>query len=166
MNREIKERCLSRKDYLKKDNSNVGYALYVQDNIRKDDYVRLNTGEIVKVIGIKENNVNKKAIYYGFYDTDWFDSSAVENFSEKIIDLIKPGDLVRIFVEENVDENGTTEDTCLYEVTTTQVKDFYGNKLEEIGIVGEDGPELIPFANVRGIVTKEKFASMEYKVKE
>lgn len=113
MNREIKERCLSRKDYLKKDNSNVGYALYVQDNIRKDDYVRLNTGEIVKVIGIKENNVNKKAIYYGFYDTDWFDSSAVENFSEKIIDLIEPGDLVRIFVEENVDENGTTEDTCL-----------------------------------------------------
>lgn len=48
--REIKERCLSRKDYLKKDNSNVGYALYVQDNIRKDDYVRLNTGEIVKEI--------------------------------------------------------------------------------------------------------------------
>jgi hypothetical protein len=94
MNREIKERCLSRKDYLKKDNSNVGYALYVQDNIRKDDYVRLNTGEIVKVIGIKENNVNKKAIYYGFYDTDWFDSSAVENFSEKIIDLIEVGDIV------------------------------------------------------------------------
>ena len=94
MNREIKERCLSRKDYLKKDNSNVGYALYVQDNIRKDDYARLNTGEIVKVIGIKENNVNKKAIYYGFYDTDWFDSSAVENFSEKIIDLIEVGDYV------------------------------------------------------------------------
>ena len=92
--REIKERCLSRKDYLKKDNSNVGYALYVQDNIRKDDYVRLNTGEIVKVIGIKENNVNKKAIYYGFYDTDWFDSGAVENFSEKIIDLIEVGDYV------------------------------------------------------------------------
>lgn len=92
--REIKERCLSRKDYLKKDNSNVGYALYVQDNIRKDNYVRLNTGEIVKVIGIKENNVNKKAIYYGFYDTDWFDSGAVENFSEKIIDLIEVGDYV------------------------------------------------------------------------
>ena len=55
--REIKERCLSRKDYLKKDNSNVGYALYVQDNIRKDNYVRLNTGEIVKAIGIKENNI-------------------------------------------------------------------------------------------------------------
>lgn len=91
---EINKRCISRKEYLKKYDSNVGYALYVQDNIRKDDYVRLNTGEIVKVIGVKENNVNKKAIYYGFYDTDWFDSSAVENFSEDIIDIIEEGDYV------------------------------------------------------------------------
>ena len=63
---EINKRCISRKEYLKKYDSNVGYALYVQDNIRKDDYVRLNTGNIVKVIGIKANTVNKRAIYYDF----------------------------------------------------------------------------------------------------
>lgn len=92
---EINKRCISRKEYLKKYDSNVGYALYVQDNIRKDDYVRLNTGNIVKVIGIKANTVNKRAIYYGFYKQDWFDSAAVENFSDNIIDLIEVGDIVK-----------------------------------------------------------------------
>ena len=85
---------VSRKEYLKKHDSNVAYALHVQNNIKKDDYARLNTGAIVKVIGIKENSVNKKAIYYGYYGTDWFDSSAVENFSANIIDLIEVGDYV------------------------------------------------------------------------
>lgn len=80
---------VSRTEYIKKYNSNVGYALHVQNSIKKDDYARLSTGKIVKIIGIRENNVNKKAIYYGIYDTDWFDSSAVENFSEEIIDLIE-----------------------------------------------------------------------------
>lgn len=80
---------ISRKEYLEKYDSNVGYALHVQNNIKKDDYARLNTGKIVKVIGLRENNVNKKAIYFGIYDTDWFDSSAVENFSSNIIDLIE-----------------------------------------------------------------------------
>lgn len=92
---EINKRCISRKEYLKKYDSNVGYALYVQDNIRKDDYVRLNTGDIVKVIGIKANTVNKRAIYYGFYKQDWFDSAAVENFSDNKIDLIEVGDIVK-----------------------------------------------------------------------
>ncbi len=91
---EINKRCISRKEYLKKYDSNVGYALYVQDNIRKDDYVRLNTGNIVKVIGIRANTANKRAIYYGFYKQDWFDSAATENFSDNIIDLIEVGDIV------------------------------------------------------------------------
>ncbi len=90
----MEERCISKKEYLKKHDSNVGYALYVQDNIKKDDYARLNTGEIVRVIGIRENNLNKKAIYYGMYKTDWFDSAATENFSDNIIDLIEVGDYV------------------------------------------------------------------------
>lgn len=43
----------------------------------------------MKVTGIRENPVNKKAIYFGIYDDDWCDSVAVENFSENIIDLIE-----------------------------------------------------------------------------
>lgn len=87
----------------------------------------------------------------------------IVNHSKNIKDLLEPGDLVRIFVEENIDENGvSTEDTCIYEVSAIQVQDSNGNELDEIGIVGENGTELIPFANVRGIVTKEQFASVEY----
>ena len=96
---EINKRCISRKEYLKKYDSNVGYALYVQDNIRKDDYVRLNTGNIVKVIGIKANTVNKRAIYYGFHKQDWFDSAAVENFLDNIIDLIEVKDVIRYRID-------------------------------------------------------------------
>ena len=32
---EIRERCISKKEYLKRDDSNVGYALHVQNNIKK-----------------------------------------------------------------------------------------------------------------------------------
>lgn len=144
--REIKERCLSRKDYLKKDNSNVGYALYVQDNIRKDDYVRLNTGEIVKVIGIKENNVNKKAIYYGFYDTDWFDSGAVENFSEKIIDLIEVGDYVNGYKVSD------KEGTLLFTNVKGIDRSGYHIPISQYG----DGIETI--------LTKEQYQANCYKV--
>ena len=89
-------RCISRKDYLKKHNSNVGYALYVQDNIKKDDYAKLNTGKIVKIIGIRENELDKKAIYFNIYNEDWCNSAAVENFSDNIIDLIEVGDIIEI----------------------------------------------------------------------
>lgn len=107
---EINKRCISRKEYLKKYDSNVGYALYVQDNIRKDDYVRLNTGNIVKVIGIKANTVNKRAIYYGFHKQDWFDSAAVENFLDNIIDLIEVKDVIRY----RIDNISTTLETKGY----------------------------------------------------
>ena len=108
---EINKRCISRKEYLKKYDSNVGYALYVQDNIRKDDYVRLNTGDIVKVIGIKANTVNKRAIYYGFYKQNWFDSAAVENFSDNIIDLIENKDVLKVRIDKTIMFFGMDEDT-------------------------------------------------------
>ena len=150
---EINERCISRKEYLKKCDSNVGYALYVQDNIRKDDYVRLNTGNIVKVIGIKANKVNKRAIYYGFYKQDWFDSIAVENFSDNIIDLIEVGDYVNgrevkhiamfegfpdypklIFVDET---HLIPDDTCENdEIKTILTKESYMANCYKVG--GED----------------------------
>ena len=68
------KRCISKKDYLEEvEDSIVGYALYVLDKIKKNDYVRLITGDIIKVIGIRENKVNKKAIYYSTYEQDWLD---------------------------------------------------------------------------------------------
>lgn len=143
---DIEERCISKKEYLKRNNSNVGYALYVQNNIKKDDYARLNTGEIVRVIGIGENNVNKKAIYYGIYATDWFDSSAVENFSDNIKDLIKVQDYVNGYRIDNI-INGILVNRAV--------------GLDRSGV-------LTPIAqyenDIKTILTKERFEQNLYKV--
>lgn len=140
---EINKRCISRKEYLKKYDSNVGYALYVQDNIRKDDYVRLNTGNIVKVIGIKANTVNKRAIYYGFYKQDWFDSAAVENFSDNIIDLVEVGDVleIRTGLHSSFKYFVENEDNLL--LLKEKVKEFW---------------------NIQTILTKESYMANCYKV--
>lgn len=145
---EINKRCISRKEYLKKYDSNVRYALYVQDNIRKDDYVRLNTGNIVKVIGIKANKVNKRAIYYGFYKQDWFDSIAVENFSNNIIDLIEVGDYVNGYRVENV----INEEPC----PSGKCVDIDSSK---------DSSECTLWKNdIQTILTKERYMANCYKV--
>ena len=93
-----------------------------------------------------KNKVNKKAIYYGIYDTDWFDSSAVENFSPNIIELIEVGDYV----------NGK------------EVHKYNGNT--GIVSINELGWTFIAFKDkkypIETIVTREQFASMEYKVGE
>lgn len=144
---EIKDRCISKKEYLKKYDSNVGYALYVQDNIKKDDYARLNTGEIVKVIGIRENNVTKKAIYFGIYDEDWCDSAAVENFSENIIDLIEVGDILKIKEGNDIFYIGLEKNT-----TTIKYADFKDSI--------ENGE-----CELLAILTKEQYNANCYKVK-
>lgn len=136
---------VSRKEYLKKYDSNVGYALYVQSTIKRDDYARLNTGKIAKVIGIKENNINKEAIYYGVYEQDWFDASAVENFSDNIIDLIEPGDYV----------NGNLE------VYKGRVASGTEKLLVRNSIIHGIALECI---NIKSVVTKEQFKQAEYKI--
>lgn len=147
---EINERCISRKEYLKKYDSNVGYALYVQDNIRKDDYVRLNTGNIVKVIGIKANTVNKRAIYYGFYKQDWFDSAAVENFSDNKIDLIEVGDIIKY----RIDNISTTLETKGYIKGIVDIADE-----EMLQRIKSDKNY-----NILEILTREQYMANCYKV--
>ena len=146
----INKRCISRKEYLKKYDSNVGYALYVQDNIRKDDYVRLNTGNIVKVIGIKANTVNKKAIYYGFTKHDWFDSAAVENFSDNIIELIEVKDVIKY----RINNISTTLETKGYVEGIVDISD------EEMlqKIKNDKNYEILE------ILTKESYMANRYKV--
>jgi hypothetical protein len=149
---EIKDRCISRKEYLKRDDSNVGYALHVQNNIKKDDYARFNTGEIVKVTGIRENQVNKKAIYFGAYDEDWCDSAAVENFSENIIDLIEVGDIVEYQVNS------------LSKLKIGRVKsyrDARSNK-EYLGVEGFDITKIY----IKSILTHEQYNANCYKIEQ
>ena len=140
-------RCISREDYLKKDNSNVGYALYVQDNMKKDDYAKLNTGEIVKVIGIWGNELNKKAIYYDNVYGDWFDASAVENFAEDIIDLIEVGDYVNGMKIDDIGEIKRFEKPAQ--------KCLWVNIGDGIDIIDEE---------IKDILTKEQYMQNCYKI--
>ena len=87
---------------------------------------------------------NKKAIYYGIYDTDWFDSSATENFSADITDLIEVGDIVE-----------------MYDVLNKDVI-YIWNK-EMLKSVKEDVANGI---KIRTILTKEQYEANCYKVKE
>ena len=74
--------------------------------------------------------------------------------SKHIIDLIELGDIVECMVSKFV-ENGTEEEeTIKYEVVAAKVLDMNGNPTNEIGISGEEGPELISFENVRSILEK------------
>lgn len=101
----------------------------------------------MKVIGIRENNVNKKAIYYGIYDSDWFDSMAVENFSNNIIDLIELGDYVNGEIVTKIKEwNSLIDGNFRYVVTCHY--------------------EIIRADEIKSIVTKEQFKEMEYRVDE
>ena len=153
---EINKRCISRKEYLKKYDSNVGYALYVQDNIRKDDYVRLNTGNIVKVIGIKANTVNKRAIYYGFYKQDWFDSAAVENFSDNIIDLIEVGDIVNKELIIGIIDITNDKEEIIGRKLITQYRSAQ--------FTGLDIKHYIYANDIKTILTKEQYLANCYKV--
>jgi hypothetical protein len=139
MENEIKVNdYMSRKEYNKKYNSDVGYSLLVQNNIKRDDYARLNTGLICKVIGIKENNCNKKAIYFGIYEQDWFDCSAVENFSNDLADLIEVNDIAIMSYNGIVFQKFVSRD------------DIVALKMKEYRLLE--------------ILTKEQFESISYKV--
>lgn len=83
--------------------------------------------------------------------------SEVVKISPNIIDLIELGDLVRLFMEDNLDK----EDTNIFEVIAiTRDK-------KEIGVFTKDCElDFYPIENLRGIVTKEQFESMEYRIGE
>lgn len=81
--------------------------------------------------------------------------SNVIKASNNIIDLIEIGDVVELFMEDDIDK----EDTNIFEIIaiTTDKK--------EIGVFGKDLElEFIPIENIRKICTKEQFESMSYKV--
>lgn len=77
--------------------------------------------------------------------------------SPNIIDLIELGDIVELFEEDDV----YREITGFYEVLA------YTIDRKEIGVRNKDGEiDFYPAENLRGIITYEQIASMEYKIGE
>jgi hypothetical protein len=130
------------------------------------DYVRTKYGEICKLkksrfedlvyetdIEIDRHN-DRDSNDYGF------DSNTIQDIiksSPNIIDLIELRDIVELFEEDDIDG----EITGYYEVLA------YTTDRKEIGVRNKNGEtDWYPSENLRGIITWEQIASMEYKVKE
>ena len=77
--------------------------------------------------------------------------------SHNIIDLLEVGDVVELFMEDDIDK----ENTNIFELVaiTTDKK--------EIGVFNSDFEiEFFSIDDIKSIVTKEQFESMSYKVEE
>lgn len=133
------KRCISKEEFKKYEDSDVAYALYVRDNLKPNDYFRTFDGQIFKSINVSPIKGNE--IYYANGDYTWADISAVVNFSDKLIGLIKVGDYVNgVEVEEINDKEIMLVDTHLW------IDKEVANRL------------------IESIVTKEQFDSMKYEV--
>lgn len=139
-------------DYLKNiKDSNVSYYLYVRENLKPNDYVKLNTGEITRSMNVSPINGNK--IYYANGDDCWFDVSAVRNFSQNIIDLIEVGDYV----------NGSK--VVRIEVHNEELY-VYVQETEYCNACDEEENIYYKEDTIKSIVTKEQFSQMEYRIGE
>lgn len=131
------------------------------------DYVRTEKGIIGKYNEVKTGeNIPNWNGGYGYKEIveEYINDDIYNRFVDKIIksspniiDLIELGDLVRLFMEDNLDE----EDTNIFEVIAI-TKDK-----KEIGVFTKDCElDFYPIENLRGIVTHEQFSQMEYMIGE
>lgn len=141
---DFNKRCISKEEFKKHEDSDVAYALYVRDNLKPNDYFRTFDGQIFKSMNVSPIKGNK--IYYLNGDYTWFDVSAVDNFSDNLIDLIEAGDYV----------NGKR----VYNISIV-------DGLKYLDVEVEDYLSDTPFINadqIMSIVTKEQFNSVKYEV--
>lgn len=119
--------------------------MYVQDNIKENDYYRTTTGEIFKAVASKNGRV-----YYAFGEHYWVDSIAIINFQEDLIDLIEDTDILQVEISE---EWVMKEDTIRFIIVgqTTKIK--------EIKEALEDG-----IYKIKKILTHEQFEANCYEV--
>ena len=77
--------------------------------------------------------------------------------SYNIIDILECGDIIKLFMEDDIDE----ENTDIFELIAINYND------NEIGVFNSDFQiEFFPIENLRGVLTHEQMEQMEYKVGE
>ena len=119
----------------------------MEDKIEVNEYVRFNNGEIGKVIDIKENS---SRIVYSEYGEIGLISDIVKH-SKQLIDLIEKDDYV----------NGRkVKHIAMFEGFPDYPKLIF---VDETHLIPDDTCEN---EDIKTIVTKEQFASIEYKVEE
>lgn len=119
-------------------------------------YVRTDNGiigKIYKKIGdmFTYKDSNRDYITYGLLHSE------ITKASYNIIDILECGDIIKLFMEDDIDE----EDTNIFELIAINYND------NEIGVFNSDFQiEFFPIENLRGILTHEQMEQMAYKVGE
>ena len=123
-------------------------------------YVRLqndveNIVIINKIANVFETTIlteNDGSIYQGEYTKE-----NVIKASYNIIDILECGDIIKLFMEDDIDE----EDTNIFELIAINYND------NEIGVFNSDFQiEFFPIENLRRILTHEQMEQKAYKVGE
>lgn len=135
--------------------------------LKENMYVRTKDGHVDKIIKINNDSLNGRIIQVkngeldycmGYTDfTDLFPSSHYTKASFNIIDILEVGDVIKLFMEDDIDE----EDTNIFELIAINYND------NEIGVFNSDFQiEFFPIENLRGVLTHEQMEQIAYKVGE
>ena len=125
--------------------------------LKENMYVRTKDGHVDKIIKINNDSLNGRIIQVkngeldycmGYTDfTDLFPSSHYTKASFNIIDILEVGDVIKLFMEDDIDE----EDTNIFELIAINYND------NEIGVFNSDFQiEFFPIENLRGVLTHEQ----------
>ena len=116
-------------------------------------FVRTKEGEIHKIKSINDEYIE----YENGFGIPYELKEYIVKASYNIIDILECGDIIKLFMEDNIDE----EDTNIFELIAINYND------NEIGVFNSDFQiEFFPIENLRGILTHEQMEQMAYKVGE
>lgn len=120
-------------------------------------YIRTNKGEIAKIVADGPYFVNIDKLKKDGITLRTLRKIDILKASSNIIDILEVGDVIKLFMEDDIDE----EDTNIFELIAINYND------NEIGVFNSDFQiEFFPIENLRGILTHEQMEQMEYKVGE
>ena len=122
-------------------------------------FARLKSGYICKIINI--NDFQEPNMKYGveanyLKDVMFIGDDDVVKVSYNIIDILEVGDIIKLFMEDDIDG----EDTNIFELIAINYND------NEIGVFNSDFQiEFFPIENLRGILTHEQMEQMAYHIR-
>ena len=118
-------------------------------------YKPLLSSKYVKINKIKEIEEKENCLHIWLEDKDLITEKYLIKASYNIIDILECGDIIKLFMEDDIDE----EDTDIFELIAINYND------NEIGVFNSDFQiEFFPIENLRGILTHEQMEQMVYKV--
>lgn len=119
-------------------------------------YIRTDNGIIGKIYEKIGDMFTYKDSNRDYITYDLLHSEIIKA-SYNIIDILECGDIIKLFMEDDIDE----EDTNIFELIAINYND------NEIGVFNSDFQiEFFPIENLRGILTHEQMEQMAYKVEE